>query len=116
MISIFVLSCFPKKNEESTGPTPEEIANTFVIINGERISKAEYKAFISHSSSVMDTETRSNKDVVEALQKDFIEHRMLLQKAVQSGIVVDEEQFKEIVESFQTIKGQKMLSEFEKTA
>ncbi len=116
MISIFVLSCFPKKNEESTGPTPpEEIANTFVIINGERISKAEYKAFISHSSSVMDTETRSNKDVVEALQKDFIEHRMLLQKAVQSGgIVVDEEQFKEIVESFQTIKGQKMLSEFEK--
>ncbi|PLX67546.1 MAG: hypothetical protein C0603_09165 [Denitrovibrio sp.] len=113
MISLFVFSCFPKKDQEPTGPTQEEIANTFVLINGERISKDQYKEFISYSNSVMDTETRSNAAVVEALKKDFLEHRMLLQKAREAGIQVDEVKFKEIVESFQTIKGQKMLSEFE---
>ena len=114
MISLALFSCFPKKDKEPTGPTPEEIANTFVLINGERISKDQYSKFISHSNSVMDTETKNNADVIETLKKDFVEHRMLLQKAISAGIEVDEEKFKEIVDSFQTIKGQKMLSEFEK--
>lgn len=109
-----LFSCFPKKKEAKSGPTAEEIANTFVIINGERISNDEYSTFISYTNSVMDTETRSNEAVTEALKKDFIEHRMLLQKAVAQEITVDEQKFEEIVESFQTIKGQKMLSEFEK--
>ncbi|PLX67375.1 MAG: hypothetical protein C0602_10660 [Denitrovibrio sp.] len=109
-----LFSCFPKKKEETTSPSQEEIANTFVIINGERISKDEYNTFTSYSNSVMDTETRNNEAVVEALKRDFIEHRMLLQKAIEEGITVDEKKFQEIVDSFQTIKGQKMLSEFEK--
>lgn len=109
-----LFSCFPKKKEAKSYSTAEEIANTFVIINGERISNDEYSTFISYTNSVMDTETRSNEAVTEALKKDFIEHRMLLQKAVAQEITVDEQKFEEIVESFQTIKGQKMLSEFEK--
>jgi len=115
LIGVSLFSCFPKKEEKPALPTAEEIANTFVIINGERISKETYATFISYSNSVMDTETRTNPAVVEALKKDFIEHRMLLQKAIEAGIEVDESKFQEIVDSFQTIKGQKMLSEFEKT-
>jgi len=114
ILSFAVSACFPKSKEENKGPTPEEIANTFVIINGERISKDDYNTFVSYSNSVMDTETRSNTEIVDALKKDFIEHRMLLQKAEEEGVTVDEEKFQEVVESFQTIKGQKMLSEFEK--
>lgn len=114
LISLSLSSCFNRKNDESAAPSADEIANTFVIINGERISKDEYNLFISYSNSVMDTETRSNPEVVETLKKDFIEHRMLLQKALEEGITIEESKFQEIVESFQTIKGQKMLSEFEK--
>jgi len=113
-LSMSLFSCFSKKNEEKVGLTEEEIANTFVTINGERVTKDEYEDFISYSSSVMDTETRSNPAIVEALTKDFIEHRLLLQKALEDGVTVDETKFNEIVESFQTIKGQKMLSEFER--
>ncbi|ADD67059.1 PpiC-type peptidyl-prolyl cis-trans isomerase [Denitrovibrio acetiphilus DSM 12809] len=114
VLCLSLVSCFPGKAGKKNGLTEEEIANTFVTINGERITKDEYEAFISYSNSVMDTETRTNPAVVEALHKDFIEHRLLLQKAVAEGVVVDEGKFKDIVESFQTIKGQKMLSEFEK--
>jgi parvulin-like peptidyl-prolyl isomerase len=113
MIGLLAVSCFPKKDKEDEGAQAEQIASTFVTINGERITKDDYEIFISYSNSVMDTETRSNQAVIDALKKDFIEHRMLLQEAKKSGIVVDEDKFKEIVESFQTIKGQKKLSEFE---
>lgn len=114
VICLSLFSCFNRQKDENTGPTPEEIANTFVVINGERISKDDYNLFVSYTNSVMDTETRSNPVVVETLKKDFIEHRMLLQKALEEGVSIDEEKFQQIVESFQTIKGQKMLSEFEK--
>lgn len=114
VVMITLTGCFPQKREANHGPTAEEIANTFVIINGERISNDEYSDFVSYTNSVMDIETRTNPQVVEALKKDFIEHRMLLQKAMEEGVTVDEERFSEIVESFQTIKGQKTLSEFEK--
>jgi parvulin-like peptidyl-prolyl isomerase len=114
IFAALAVSCFPKKKEEHSGPTPEEIANTFVVINGERINKQDYKNFTSYTYSVMDIGTRDNAEIREAVEKDFIEHRLLLQKAKEEGVTVDDEQFQEIVESFQTIKGQKKLSEFEK--
>lgn len=109
-----LFACLPKKDEGKAEDSGELLANTFVIINGEYVSKDDYKMFVSYSNSVMDIETRSNTAIVEALKRDFIEHRMLLQKAVEAEVTVDETKFKEVVESFQTIKGQKKLSEFEK--
>jgi len=114
ILTLSLFSCFHRKDEQEQGVTSEEIANTFVIINGERIARDEYELFISYSTSVMDTETKTDSAVTDVLKKDFLEHRLLLQKALEGRITVDEGKFREIVESFQTIKGQKMLSEFEK--
>jgi parvulin-like peptidyl-prolyl isomerase len=114
ILSLSLASCFSGKNDEKDGLGKDDPANTFVIVNGESVSKADYEAFIAYTISVMDIETRSNPVIVETLKKDFIEHRLLLQKAVEENVDVDEAKFNEIVESFQTIKGQKMLSEFER--
>jgi len=114
LIMFVLVGCFDKKEEVASGPTPEEIANTFAVINGERISKDEYNSFISYSNSVMDIQSRTNEEIRLAFEEDFIKHRLLLQEASRQGIVVDEEKFKDITSSFQTIKGQKKLSEFEK--
>lgn len=114
ILSVSLYSCLPVKKEEQKGLSDEEIANTFVTINGERVTKGDYESFIAYSTSVMDIETRSNPVIVETLKKDFVEHRLLLQKALEENIEVDEAKFDDIIESFQTIKGQKMLSEFER--
>jgi len=114
VLSLSLVSCFSGKKNEKDGLGQDDPANTFVIINGERVSKSDYEAFIAYTISVMDIETRSNPVIVEAMKKDFIEHRLLLQKAIEENVDVDEGKFNEIVESFQTIKGQKMLSEFER--
>lgn len=114
LLSFSLTACFHRKKDEAKAPTAEEIANTFVIINGERISKKDYNTYVSYINSLMDTDSKSNPEIVAALHKDFIEHRMLLQKARQEGITVDQKKFRQIVDSFQTVKGQKVLSEFER--
>jgi parvulin-like peptidyl-prolyl isomerase len=112
--TLLFAACGKKSDDQSENAADNSSKSVFVIINGERISTEDYQLFISYSVSMMDTDTKTNPEVIETLKKDFIEHRMLMQKALENDINIDEDQFAEIVESFQTIKGQKTLSEFEK--
>lgn len=113
MTALVFVSCSEKekaKQEEKPDPTRQE---TYVTINGEIITKGEFSDFISYSVAMLDPETGANKEVMTALKDDFIRHRVLLQEAKRLKIQIDEKGFAEMIASFKSDKGEKLVNEFE---
>lgn len=110
---VLSVSCSKKeegKQEEKPDPARQE---TYVTINGEKITKGEFSDFISYSVAMLDPEGGENKEVMKDLKEDFIRHRVLLMEARRLKLQIDEKGFAEMIASFKTEKGEKLVNEFE---
>lgn len=115
LIAVLILTVSCKKKETTKKGDAEDINRdaTYVTINGEVITMGEYKDYISYAYAMMDPEKRDNKAVLNAFRDDFVRHRLLLQQAEKEKIKIDESQFDEMMNTFKTKNGEKLVNEFE---
>jgi len=113
VVIISMLGACSGKEDETAETDDLKKLTLLLTLNGQNIYKYEFIDFVSYKLGEMTKTTRANKNVAHNLLKDYIIHRLLLQEAQKKGIVVDPNQLKKIIDSFKTLKGQKIVSDLE---
>ncbi|WP_277656499.1 peptidylprolyl isomerase [Seleniivibrio woodruffii] len=124
--AVLLFSCFmilscgkkekqePQAEEQSSRADDASLAETFVTINGEKLTNGDFRDFISYSYAMMDPENRDNRAVMEYLKKDFVRHRLLLQAAKKEGAKIDEKKLNTMLEAFKNEQGEQTIAEMQK--